>query len=322
MTTKPSFWQRIGIQDWFLTNENSPSAAKLKPLTPDTVYKYILDGFKKSLLELSFAGRLVFYHELIICLNAEDYREFMDHKKGLLGLISQESVKHFYEILNKELEGGGKHVEPASNKWVFRFVSHPDYRPGDIGFIGKLMPDSNVQEENLRVTFIPRQTGMAQTFDINNDILKDFIYYSDGYYEIPYLDGNIKQADKPEEKNPAAVSGAVIARFETTIPDKAYAGKKLEYLMKQEEITVSGDEETREGVQIFKIPSEWVNTPHLKIRYSKAENKFFVASFGEKTIVNEVLMERSDITGPKWVELPLNSRIILNGIIGMNIFKD
>jgi hypothetical protein len=316
MTTKPSFWQRIGIQDWFLTNEGTPSSGKPKPLTPNTVYKYISDGFKKSITELSFADRIVFYHEFIICLNADDYREFMDHKKGILGLIAHESVKNCYDILNKEVKDG-KRVEPASNKWVFRFVSHPDYRPGDIGFIGKLMPDNSPQEENLRVTFIPRQTGLAQTFDINNDILKDFIYYSDGYYEIPYADNQIKHESKPV----AELSNAVLARFETTIPDKAYAGKKLEYLMKNDDITVSGDEETREARNIFKIPSEWVNTPHLKIKYNKEEDKFFLASFGEKTILNEVLMERSDISGPKWSELPLNSRIILNGIIGMNIFK-
>jgi len=318
MTTKPSFWQRIGIQDWFLTNEGSPVSGKQKPLTPNIVYKYIIEGFKKSMTELSFAERIVFYHEFIICLNTDDYREFMDHKKGILGLISHESVKNFYDILNKEIKEG-KRVEPASNKWVFRFVSHPDYRAGDIGFIGKLMPDSNQQEENLRVTFIPRQTGLAQTFDINNDILKDFTYYSDGYYEIPYLDSNIKH-EAAKAVTPEA-SNAVLARFETTIPDKAYAGKKLEYWMKNEEVTVSGDEETREGQHIFKIPSEWVNTPHLKIRYDKSADKFFLASFGEKTILNEVLMERSDIGGPKWSELPVNSRIILNGIIGMNIFK-
>jgi len=317
MTTKPSFWQRIGLQDWFLTNEGTSSSGKPKQLTPDTVYKYIVDGFKNSLSELSFAERVVFYHEFIICLNADDYREFMDHKKGILGLIAHETVKNFYDLLNKAVKDG-KRAEPASNKWVFRFVSHPDYRQGDIGFIGKLLPDSGQKEENLRVTFIPRQTGLAQTFDINNEILKDFIYYSDGYYEIPFLDDHLVH----EVAKPAApVQTAVLARFETTIPDRAYAGKKLEFLMKYAEITISGDEENRDEPSIFRIPSEWVNTPHLKIRYSKTEDKFFMASFGEKTILNEVLMERSDITGPKWAELPLNSRIILNGIIGMNIFK-
>ncbi|WP_276090029.1 hypothetical protein [Pedobacter sp. JY14-1] len=333
MTTKPSFWQRIGIQDWFLTNEGTSSSGKPKQLKPDTVYRYIVDGFKKSLEELSFAQRVVFYHEFIICLNGDDYREFMDHKKGILGLIAHETVKNFYTILNREIKNG-KQVEPASNKWVFRFVSHPDYRPGDIGFIGKLLPDSHQKEENLRVTFIPRQTGMAQTFDINNDILKDFIYYSDGYYEIPFQDDQLVPPPAPPEAAPvqtettagakkttAAQQSAVLARFETTIPDKAYAGKKLEFVMKYEQITISGDEEERNAPDIFRIPSEWVNTPHLKVRYDRQEDKFYLASFGEKTILNEVLMERSDINGPKWAELPLNSRIILNGIIGMNIFK-
>jgi hypothetical protein len=113
----------------------------------------------------------------------------------------------------------------------------------------------------------------------------------------------------------------LLARFETTLPDKAYAGQKLEYLMKFNEITVSGNEEINEDPNIFKIPSEWVNSPHLRIRFNKTEDKFYLSSFGEKTILNEALVERSNADDPQWVELPLNSRIILNGIIGVNIFK-
>lgn len=315
MEEKPSFWQRIGIQDWFLSSNDSAPTAKSQPLTPDTVYKYIIDKFKESIAELSFAERIVFYHEFIICLNTDDYRTFMDNKNGLFGLIAQESVKKFYEILN-DYAATGKSVEPSSNKWVFRFVSHPDYKSGDKGFIGKLMPDGTQKQENLRVTFIPRQTGMAQTFDISNDILKDFIFYSEGYYEIPYL-ANLKFAPKKE----AVEENILLARFETTLPDKAYSGQKLEYLMKSNDIIISGNEETRTDTNVFKIPSEWVNTPHLQIRYRKTEDKFFLASFGEKTILNENLVERSTAEDPKWTELPLNSRIILNGIIGVNIFK-
>jgi len=315
MTEKPSFWQRIGVQDWFLTNNGVAGSLKSQPLTPNIVFKYIIEKFEESIAELSFAERVVFYHEYIICLNADDYREFMDNKKGILGLIAQESVKNFYEILNQKISQGKK-AEPSSNKWVFRFVSHPDYKSGDKGFIGKLLPDNNKKEENLRVTFIPRQTGMAQTFDINNDILKDFIFYSEGYYEIPYTNTLVFDPKAPVHKQ-----NELLARFETTLPDRAYAGKKVEFLMKREEIIVTGEEDTRVEDHIFKIPSEWVNSPHLKIKYSDADDKFYLASFGEKTIVNENLVERSDINGPKWSELPLNSRIILNGIIGMNIFK-
>lgn len=315
MTDKPSFWQRIGIQDWFLSNNNPGPVAKAQPITPDTVYKYIVGKFRESIAELSFAERIVFYHEYIICLNTDDYKTFMDNKNGLLGLIAQESVKMFYEILN-DYAAVGKSVEPSSNKWVFRFVSHPDYKQGDKGFIGKLMPDGGQKQENLRVTFIPRQTGMAQTFDISNELLKDFIFYSEGYYEIPYI-SHLKSGTKPETPE----ASVVLARFETTLPDKAYSGQKLEYLMKSNEITISGHEETIDENNIFKIPSEWVNAPHLRIRYSKTEDKFYLSSFGEKTILNENLVDKSSQDDPKWTELPLNSRIILNGIIGLNIFK-
>jgi hypothetical protein len=315
MEPKASIWQRIGIQDWFLTNENTAKTKKKLTLTPDDVYNYVIDKFTDSIRELSFADRVVFYHEYIISFNPEDYKDFMNNKQGIFGLIVDETVKKFYEIL-KQHRAASKTVVPSSSKWVFRVVSHADYERGDIGFIGKLLPGSTKKEENFRVTFIPRHTGIAQTFDISQDVLKGFNYYSDGYYEIPYHE----ELSFDEGAIPAS-SQKSFARLETILPEKQFAGKKVEYIMKDDEIIVSGDEETREDSNIFKIPSEWVNTPHLRVRYNKSDGKFYMASFGELTIMNENEVVRSDVNSPSWVELPVNSKVLLNGIVGINIFK-
>jgi hypothetical protein len=239
----------------------------------------------------------------------------MNDKKGIFGLIVQESVKNFYATL-REYREQGKTVEPSSNKWVFRFVSHPEYTKGDMGFIGKLMPDSHQHEENLRVTFIPRQTGIAQTVDINADILKGFTFYSEGYYEVPY-----QEDFEYDEKKFSNTIKSGLARFEAILPDKEFAGRKLEYLMKDDEIVVCGKDEEGDAADIFRIPSDWVNTPHLRIRHNKNDEKFYLASFGEKTIVNEKNVSTSDPNNPDWIELPVNSRIVLNGIVSINIFK-
>ncbi|KLT67216.1 hypothetical protein [Pedobacter sp. BMA] len=315
METKSNFWRRIGIQDWFLTDETKRNIEKLPQLTPDTIYSFIVDKFQESINEMSFADRVVFYHEFIITFNAEDYQAFTDNKQGIFGLIVQESVKKFYDIL-KEHRQAGKTVEPSGSKWVFRLVSHPDYARGDKGFIGKLLPGNNQKAENLRVTFIPRQTGIAQTFDVNNDILKGFTYYSDGYMEIPY-EAQLEYT----EGSPAPAEQSVIARLETIIPDKQYAGKKIEFLIKTADTIVSGNEDERDDPNIFKIATEWANSPHLHIRYNQADGNFYLASFGEVTTLNEVLVPQSEINAPQWVPLPLNSRMLLNGIIGLNLFK-
>jgi len=317
MESKSTFWQKIGLQDWFLPNGKAAAVAAVanKTLTPDDVYLYIIEKFKESVGQLSFADRVVFYHEYIISFNEEDYQEFINNRSGLFGIIVHESVKKFYELLREHQEVGKK-VEPSSSKWVFRLVSHPDYKKGDKGFIGKLLPGSNKKEENLRVTFIPRHTGVAQTLDISNDILKGFTYYSEGYYELPYandLHYNEKDVVKPGQ--------TVLARLDTIMPDKQFVGRKVEFLMKNEDIVVSGNEETREDAAVFKIPSDWVNTPHLRIRMNKADGKLYLSSFGELTMINEQEVTRSDVNSPQWVELPFNSKILLNGIIGINIFK-
>ena len=314
MATEKSIWQQLGLHNWLLKKEDTGQQAITKTLSPDDVYNYIVEKFEDSIRQLSFSSRVVFYHEYIICFNSSDYQDFMNSKKGIFGLIIQESVKKFYEILKAHRQQG-KTVEPSGNKWVFRFVSNSDYAKGDISFIGKLLPGSTQQQnENLRVTYIPRQTGIAQSFDVNENILKEFIFYSDGYYEIPYHDNF-----QLDEKTQTAAAN-IVCRFETVIPDKAYAGKKVEYLMKTEEIVVTA-EESKDNTAVFCIPSEWIDSPHLKIRNDKKDGKLYVSSFGEKTMINEKEIVQSQIENPIWTELPMNSRIVLNGIIGINVFK-
>ncbi|HEY2728200.1 MAG TPA: hypothetical protein VGI61_13575 [Parafilimonas sp.] len=316
MKTKTSFWQRMGFHEWFLKREADYSIQQTPPLTVNDVYKYIVQKFQESVKELSFANRVVFYHEYIICFNEEDYNHFIENKKGIFGLIIQESIKQFYSILN-QYHQEGKTVAPASNKWVFRFVSHPEYLRGDKSVIGKLMPgNTHHKKENVRITFIPRQTGIAETFDVNPELLDGFIFYSEGYYEIAYNDDFLL-----EDKAIANGDSKVLARFETIVPDKEFAGKKIEYFMKEKDIFISGKDEAKDKPNIFRIPSDWVNTPHLRIRYSSTDDKFYLASFGEKTIVNESEVALSDMDNPSWVPLPVNSRIVLNGIVGVNIFK-
>jgi hypothetical protein len=312
MKTKPSFWQRIGMHEWFLKKEDIVVASR-DSITPNDVYKYILDKFRESIGHLSFANRVVFYHEYIICFNTEDYKDFTDNKKGIFGLIVHESVKQFYEAL-KSYRAQGKTVEPSSSKWVFRFVSHPDYDRGDKSFIGKLLPGNMQKEENLRITFIPRQTGIAQTADISPEILNGFTFYSEGYYEVPYQENLVYHEG-------SVTKPSFIARFEAIIPEKEFAGRKIEYFMKDEEVVISGKDSTPASPDVFRIPSEWVNSPHLRIRYNKGEGKLYVASFGEKTIVNEKQVAKSFENNPAWTELPFNSKLVLNGIVGINIFK-
>ncbi|WP_299500462.1 hypothetical protein [Mucilaginibacter sp.] len=315
MDSKSTIWQRMGIQDWFLTNENTSKSKNQQILTPDNVYNYVIAKFNDSIRELSFADRIVFYHEYIISFNPKDYQEFMNNKQGIFGLIVNETVKKFYELL-KQYRLSGKTVMPSSSKWVFRLVSHPDYASGDIGFIGKLLPGGAKKEENLRVTFIPRQTGIAQTFDVSEELLKGFNYYSDGYYELPYIEDL-----EYNEQSLDSIGKKIYARFETILPEKQFAGKKVEYIMNDDEIIVSGEEESRLDSNIFKIPTEWVNSPHLQIRYNKSDGKFYLASYGERTILNEKEVTKSDVNSPAWVELPVNSKILLNGIVGVNLFK-
>lgn len=316
MKNKESIWQKLGMHEWLLKQADTDTMYLDKKITTEDVFELIVSKFKESIAQMSFANRVVFFHEYVICFNSEDYKEFTENKKGIFGLIIHETIKECYAILD-QYRKQGKVVEPSSNKWVFRFVSHPEYRRGDKSIIGKLLPGSmKKKEENLRVTFIPRQTGIGETFDVHNDILETFTFYSEGYFEVPFQMNYIKGEDLT-----SIVENEILGRLEAIIPDKDYIGKKIEYLIKSKEILVSGKDEESKDYHLFKIPTDWVNTPHLIIRFDEKESKFFVASFGEKTMLNENEMTRSDMNNIEWTHLPINSKLVLNGIVGINLFK-
>lgn len=308
-----SFWEKIGMHDWFLKKEDTVEEGTAA-ISPNDIYHFIIQQFRHSITQLSFANRVVFYHEYMIAFNPEDYKDFMGPKGGIFLHIVEDCVNEFYSILKAE-QGKGKKVVPSSSKWVFRFVSHPEYNRGDKGFIGKLLPGQTQQQENLKVTFIPRQSRIAETFDINPEILKGFHHHSDGYFELPFKEDLVY--DKASVKKPAAA----LAKLEAIVPDKELAGKKIEFLVLDEEVIVSGKSESNTGRHIFRIPTDWINTPHLKIRFQSSDSKLYVASFGEKTVLNEKPLPASTEAQPLWTELPMNSKLVLNGIAGINVFK-
>ena len=101
MKSTPSFWQKIGLHEWFVKKDADPYITDLT-ITPDDIYKYLVEKFRESVNQLSFANRVVFYHEYIIGFNPDDYRDFMDNKKGPLSEASVFvlcSRKHYTSLL-------------------------------------------------------------------------------------------------------------------------------------------------------------------------------------------------------------------------------
>ncbi len=66
MESKTSIWQRIGLQDWFLTSDKSGKAKTQPVITPDFFNNFVIEKLNDSIRSLSFADRIVFYHEYII----------------------------------------------------------------------------------------------------------------------------------------------------------------------------------------------------------------------------------------------------------------
>ena len=79
-------------------------------------------------------------------LSHDDYINKVDkrcHVCEALEIKERKYHKEFSSLMRwqEQHKQQGKKITASANKWVFRFVSHPDYDKGDKSFIGKLLPE-------------------------------------------------------------------------------------------------------------------------------------------------------------------------------------
>lgn len=289
----------------------------------------IVGLFKYGMEKESVGTRLLYPMSFYILMNKDDY----DDRKKALPIIVPEIVKKFYAII-KQKEEEYQNVEPVSKKWVFQFSpcqfdSSVETEDKDVFTVsrGNIMStcelyNDNIDrfedlqvERNIKVSIKCKNSQVIKTGNLNLQALAGVDILEEGFFTYKFDEKRIGS----ENISPTSVLPPIVADnkpFATLSYD--FNGMRYTYEMKSSPIYISGRNDTRSDGSIFKVESVNVINGHVSIRQNNGS--FEMCAFAE-TRKNEILVPISEPDNLKWVPLPDNSAILMNGDIQVTFKK-
>lgn len=281
----------------------------------------LLEHFKQDLEDLSFGQRMLYPMSFIILMHPDDLAQV----RQSLPFIFPEVVAEFYKVIESRRHEFPKYKSPAKH-WVFK-VSESDVdripqssgddlliEKGKITTISMLYTENltghnqhsdNVKQDyNVRVSVHLKDSNVKDYGDINLDLTQSYILgYNKFIYpfniNLPTDSDDVYSIDKMKE----------IATFSYSTGATNYS-----YLMKDNDIIISGSNDQREDYDVFKINSKSIMNTHAQVKYDSEEKRFKIAVYG-KTRLNEQELHITKDSNIVWHDLPDNSDIFINNEI-------
>ncbi len=295
-------------------------------LTNKGLLKTFKDLFSNGLEGESLGTRMLYPMSFHVLMHPDDYKE----KKQAFPFIIPEIVKAFYNIIEEQKQEYPDY-EPVSKKWVFQFTpcyasKFIDAGGGDVATIekGTVIPtavlynqdiDSNGTvsvDQNIMVSVKCDNSNVIKTANINLKALAGVDILDEGFFTCKF-DMNLPTSTKDIEVEPSGKKPPVPSNnqgYATLSYD--FNGQKVSYTMKDSHIYISGKNDLRSSLPIFRMEYPDLENGHVEIKHEA--DKFFLCAFG-KTRLNEKNIELSKEESLKWVPLANNSSILMNDTI-------
>ena len=279
----------------------------------------LLEHFKLELEELSFGQRMLYPMSFNILMHPDDLAQVQQS----LPFIFPEIVVEFYKVIELRRGEYPKYMSPAKH-WSFKVSSSevdkiPTTNRGELLIQkGKLttiaslytqnlsrgngMSGGNASvEQNVRVSVRLDNSNVEDYGDINIDNNEVFILGRNKFV-YPF---NINLPDDSDSvQSIDSMSEIAILRY--SLGTSSYT-----YLMKDNDIIISGSNDKREDYDVFKINSSTIMNTHAQIRYIPDAKKFQIAVYGKTRLNGRILTETKD-GNIIWHDLAHNSTIFIN----------
>lgn len=287
--------------------------------------KLFADGLEKE----SLGERMLYPMSFHVLMHPDDY----DEKKQAFPFILPEIIKAFYAIIDKR-KVEFPIYEPVSKKWVFQFTpcrqnNSFDAGDGDIINIekGKVKPTATLYnpvidpkgmvsvDQNIMVSVKCNNSDVIKTANINIralvgvDILDEGLYTYKFDKSLPSNTGDIEESI--DLFNNQSTSSSTSTNEGLATLSYVFNSKTYTYLINDTPIYISGKDDTRTSLPIFRMEHSNLKNGHVSIKYENG--KFLLCAFG-KTRLNGRNIELSEGSDLKWVELADNSNILMNDI--------
>lgn len=300
-------------------------------LTNSGLMKELEELFTNGLKNESLGERMLYPMSFHVLMHPNDYNK----KKQAFPFILPEIIKAFYKIID-EYKEEYPNYEPVSKKWVFQFTpcyqsNSFDTGDGDIIMIeeGTVKPTAILYnqdidrtgkvsvDQNIMVSVKSDNSNVIKTTNINIkalagvDILDEGLYTCKFDMKLPTKTDVIKEAidTSDNQLNPISTKKE-LAKLSYT-----YNGQTITYIMDDSPLYISGKNDMRTFLPIFRMEYSDLENGHVSIKHENGE--FFLCAFG-KTRLNGRNIELSEGANMRWVPLANNSNILMNDVIQAN----
>jgi hypothetical protein len=289
-------------------------------ITSNDILDELVACFDGSCRTESVGTSLLFNMHFLVIVHPDIYEQ----RLASLPVVVKESVKLFYKRLQHYRKGYDE-LSPVSSHWQFRFGPATDFNGEkinvhDLRTIGMLTGlkgnnSGNERQQTTKVTMKSKATNVFDKMDINMDVLRHIHFAENGNFTLKF--SHDLSLGGGAILKPALNRENGFARIDYFSGDKNKSGS---YLMKDTEIVIARSEPENQGYSNYLlIDSEYISNPHVRIRFDESAGKFQIASFSaNETRVNEMIITRSDVQNPRWMELAAESQVLLNGIITLH----
>lgn len=321
------FFKKI-LDGFKAENEGSgKSEGHSKELNNQHMLKELMTHFKSMLEYESFGRRMLYPMSFTILMHPDDYQKRLPY----LPLVVPEIVASFYSVIESKRRMY-PNFEPPANYWYFQFVPcdngmqlgmdiPAEVEPGKILTIASLTTPDTGDHGNTTVDTNTRVSVKLENSNVNNDVnlnmnaLRNLNVFGEGTFTCDF-DMALNQDHERirDNSNIAAASGLAELTYSRD-------GRNYHYVMKDNLIHISGEDELRRGRAFFIIEGEHrIRNSHVQIRYLPGEKKFQIAAFGPARL-NSGRMDVSGGGNVIWYDLANNSSIFIDGLVSVRFIK-
>lgn len=301
-------------------------------LTNQSLINRIEEEFEAKLVNASTYDTVLFPMSFTILLHPDNYDDISPY----FASIVQSIVAKFYQIIRKHRNyslmnkiigickkesGPLKKVMPIGRNWEFILSKTDISMIGDLA-IGINNPAflisatarvyGNVNKSpSVNVSIACQNSDPSETKDINIETLKGINLIGNNHFLIAY-NKELEFKNTDIESNDSSFYYGTLQYVRM--------GHKYTFYIKDEIVSISSENDTREQRNIFKIPSSNLQNNHVQIKYDKLNESFFISTIASDTRLNQRIMQQS-IGSPIWIPLYNNSEILMMGTYSIKFLK-
>lgn len=276
----------------------------------------------------SLGSRMLYPMSFTVLMHPADFESRLPY----LPHVVPEIVKSFYRIIRNRIKEYPNY-EPPAKYWVFQFS------PCEKGMLdvegegivelerGKILTlatlttldvnnSNNTRvESNTRVSMKLENSDVGQNMNINFNSIKDINSFGESMFTINF-DSSLNEDSESIMKNSNLATAGGLAEL-----SYSRNGKNYHFIMKDNLINISGENDKRRDRSVFIIEGEEsIRTSHIQIKYLPEFKKFSIAAFGPARL-NSGKMNISSGGNVIWYDLANNSSIFINDVVSVRFEK-